>query len=64
MRYGVGGDIGSQLEKVCLYHWGQLRMGLNNDAEDRTHIEHDKGRSGNFHAKMTKSLANSQGSSF
>lgn len=49
----MGGDVGS---------W--LRIGLYNDTDDRTHIEDNKGRSGNFQAKMTKSMKNSEGSSF
>lgn len=39
-------------------------MALNDDADYKTHIGHDKGRSGNFQTHMTKSMANSEGSSF
>ena len=42
----------------------QLRMGLNDDADDRTHTEHDKGRSGNLQTKTIESMTNSEGSSF
>ena len=39
-------------------------MGLNDDTDDRTHTEHNKGRSGNFQAKMTQSITNLEGSNF
>lgn len=39
-------------------------MGLKDNAGDRTDTEHDKGRSGNFQTQMTKSMANSEASSF
>jgi hypothetical protein len=35
-------------------------MGLNEDSDDRSHTEHDKGRSGNFQVRRTKTTANSE----
>lgn len=39
-------------------------MGLDDNADDRTHTERDKGRSGNLQTETIESVTNSEGSSF